>query len=259
MNELNDDLQQALHQVASWMRDATNVVIFTGAGVSTESGIPDFRGPQGIWKKVDASIFEFKNYIRDPEVRKRAWQMRRDAEMWKAKPNPSHLAIAEFEKLCNVTAIITQNIDRLHHAAESDPTKILELHGNILEVGCLECKRRWPTIEILDRVEAGEEDPRCTECGGILKTATISFGQSLDPEVLAACEKASREADLFLAAGSSLVVVPAAHMPLIASQSGARLVIVNLEPTPLDELADLIIRGATGQILPSLAKALMTS
>lgn len=251
---MDDHIARELEQAATWIREAENIVLFTGAGVSTESGIPDFRGPQGIWKKVDASIFEFKNYLRDPEVRKRAWQMRRDAEMWKATPNPSHKAIAELENACNVTALITQNIDRLHHAAGSNPEKILEIHGNILEVGCLDCKARWPTVEILDRVDAGEEDPHCTECGGILKTATISFGQSLDPDVLAACEDASRNADFFLVAGSSLVVTPAAHMPVIALQNGARLMIVNLEPTPLDDAADITICGQTGEILPALSR-----
>lgn len=255
---MNDHIAGELEQAAAWIREAGNVVVFTGAGVSTESGIPDFRGPQGIWKKVDASIFEFKNYLRDPEVRKRAWQMRRDAEMWNAEPNPSHAAIAELESICNMTALITQNIDRLHHAAGSHPEKILEIHGNILEVGCLDCKTRWPTVEILDRVEAGEEDPRCSECGGIMKTATISFGQSLDPDVLAACETASREADFFLVAGSSLVVTPAAHMPVIALQNRARLMIVNLEPTPLDDLADIVVSGPTGEILPALS-ALLTA
>lgn len=253
---MDDHIADELEQAATWMREAEKVVLFTGAGVSTESGIPDFRGPQGIWKKVDASIFEFKNYLRDPEVRKRAWQMRRDAEMWNAAPNPSHTAIAELESLCNVTALITQNIDRLHNAAGSDPEKILEIHGNILEVGCLDCRTRWPTVEILDRVEAGDEDPRCIECGGIMKTATISFGQSLDPDVLAACEKVSREADFFLVAGSSLVVTPAAHMPVIALQNSARLMIVNLEPTPLDDLADIVVSGPTGEVLPALSRLL---
>lgn len=253
MDSIDYGLHESLEEAAEWMRAAEQVVVFTGAGVSTESGIPDFRGPQGIWKKVDASIFEFSNYVRDPEVRKRAWQMRRDAEMWNAQPNPSHAAIADMERSCNVTAIITQNIDRLHHAAGSDPEKILEIHGNILEVGCLDCKARWPTVEVLDRVEAGEEDPHCTLCGGIMKTATISFGQSLDPDVLMACEQVSKEADFFLVAGSSLVVTPAAHMPVIASRHGARVMIVNLEPTPLDEMVDVVVRGPTGEVLPALA------
>lgn len=246
---------EALAMVGRWLREAENLVIFTGAGVSTESGIPDFRGPQGVWKKVDASIFEFGNYVRDPEVRERAWQMRRDAEMWTAEPNPSHTAIAELEVSCNVSALITQNIDRLHHAAGSSPEKILEIHGTIHEVGCLDCGKRWPTLEVLERVEAGEADPACSECGGILKTATISFGQNLDPRVLTACERVSREADVFLVAGSSLVVTPAANMPVIAVRSGAKLIIVNHEPTELDSLADALFSGSTGTVLPMLAKA----
>lgn len=245
------------HQIETagrWLAEAASVVVFTGAGVSTESGIPDFRGPQGIWKKIDPSIFEFDRYVRDPEVRKFAWKMRLDHPGFSAEPNSSHHAIAEIEKLTEFEALITQNIDGLHHEAGSDPSKILEIHGTMKEVKCLRCRRRWPTQEILARVVAGEEDPACSDCGGILKTATISFGEQLEQHVLARCQEAAVRSDAFVVAGSSLVVYPAAALPEVAVETGAKLIIVNLEETPLDHKADLVLRGKTGEVLPRLAE-----
>ncbi len=247
--------EEAVDEVAEWLVEAESLVVFTGAGVSTESGIPDFRGPQGIWKKIDPSIFEFSRYVRDPEVRRLAWRMRLEHPGFQAEPNPSHHAIAELEAHTAFEALITQNIDGLHHAAGSDPAKILEIHGTMKEVKCLSCRSRWPTEVILERVADGEEDPSCEKCGGILKTATISFGEQLDPDVLARCQEAAVKSDVFLVAGSSLVVYPAAALPEIAADTGARLVIVNLEETPLDHKADAVLRGKTGDVLPRIVKA----
>lgn len=254
---MNDDpVTEKIQRAARWILEAASLVVFTGAGVSTESGIPDFRGPDGIWKKIDPSIFEFSRYVRDPEVRKLAWKMRLEHPGFAAKPNPSHHALAELEELTTLEALITQNIDGLHHEAGSDPSKILEIHGTMKRVKCLGCRRRWPTEEILERVAAGEEDPTCTECGGILKTATISFGEQLEPHVLEKCQEAAVRSDVFLVAGSSLVVYPAASLPEIAHQTGAKLIIVNLEETPLDPKADVVLRGKTGEVLPRLVGAM---
>ncbi len=251
---MNRNRESAISLAGRFIAQATSFVVFTGAGVSTESGIPDFRGPQGIWKKIDPSIFEFSRYVRDSEVRKLAWKMRLEHPGFTAQPNASHHAIAELEKITAFDALITQNIDGLHHEAGSDPSKIYEIHGTMKEVKCLECKSRWPAEEILARVAQGEEDPACVECGGILKTATISFGEQLDQDVLAKCEAAAVRSDVFLVAGSSLVVYPAAALPQIASETGAKLIIVNLEETPLDYRADVVIRGKTGEILPQLVE-----
>lgn len=243
---------EKLEDAAAAIAEARRFVVFTGAGVSTESGIPDFRGPDGIWKKIDPSIFEFSRYIRDPETRKLSWKMRLQHGGFEAEPNPSHYAIAELERLTSFEALITQNIDGLHHKAGSSPEKILEIHGTMKEVKCLSCHSRWPTEVVLERVRAGEEDPSCTECGGILKTATISFGEQLDPDVLERCQRAAVASDVFLVAGSSLVVYPAAAIPQIAKETGATLIIVNLEETALDDMADLVLRGKTGELLPVL-------
>jgi NAD-dependent deacetylase len=251
----DDSSDLELNKAAQWLAEAKSLVVFTGAGVSTESGIPDFRGPQGIWKKIDPSIFEFSRYVRDPEVRKLAWKMRSEHAGFSAKPNPSHLAVAELEELTCFEALITQNIDGLHHEAGSNPEKILEIHGTMKEVKCLSCRSRWPTEVILERVRAGEEDPSCTECGGILKTATISFGEQLDQAVLAKCQEAAVRSDVMLVAGSSLVVYPAAALPEIAIETGAKMIIVNLEETALDHKADQVLRGKTGDILPRLVEA----
>ncbi|MER3396210.1 MAG: NAD-dependent deacetylase [Acidimicrobiia bacterium] len=240
---------------AEWVANATALVVFTGAGVSTESGIPDFRGPQGIWKKIDPSIFEFSRYVRDPEIRKLSWRMRLEHGAFEARPNPSHYAIAELEKLTSFEALITQNIDGLHHAAGSTPEKIYEIHGTMKQVKCLDCGRRWPTEVILERVTKGQEDPSCTSCGGILKTATISFGEQLESHTLDKCQEAAVRSDVFLVAGSSLVVYPAAALPQIARDTGAKLLIFNLEETPLDSEADLVFRGKTGELLPRLVEA----
>ncbi len=240
--------------VGRWIGDAEAVTVLTGAGISTDSGIPDFRGPQGVWTKNPAAqaMFTIDSYLADPEVRRRAWQERLSHPAWTAQPGPGHLALVAMEQHGRLRAICTQNIDGLHQAAGSDPALVLELHGTLHEVVCLSCGVRTPMPAVLDRVRSGEDDPACLECGGIQKSATISFGQSLDPEVLQAAVSAAQTCDLFMAVGSSLQVMPAAGLCRLATRSGARLVIVNAEPTPYDEEAHAVIRAPIGEALPAI-------
>ncbi|GLY91673.1 SIR2 family NAD-dependent protein deacylase [Actinoallomurus iriomotensis] len=240
--------------IGEWLRNAGAVTVLTGAGISTESGIPDFRGPQGVWTKDPqaAAMSTIDVYLADPAVRRRAWRSRRDHPAWGAEPNAGHRALVDLERTGRLRAIVTQNIDGLHQKAGSDPDLVIEVHGTMLEAECLGCGRRTPMPEVLARVDQGEEDPPCAECGGIQKSATISFGQALKPDVFAAAERAARGCDLFLAVGSSLGVQPAAGLCMEAVESGARLVIINAQETPYDRLADAIVREPIGTVLPTL-------
>ena len=239
-----------------WVEQARRVVALTGAGISTESGIPDFRGPQGLWTQNPKAekLSDIRYYMSDREVRKLAWQQRVAHPAWKAKPNAGHLALVSLEQSGRMHALVTQNIDGLHQLAGNSPDKVVEVHGTMHEVVCMRCGWRGPMQATLDRVRAGEEDPECTSCGGILKSATISFGQSLVPEVIDRAMQAAQEADLLLAVGTSLSVYPVAGAVPIAKSSGARLIIVNGEPTTMDGMADSVLRGAIGEILPRLVK-----
>lgn len=240
--------------VAQWLRDAERVTALTGAGISTESGIPDFRGPQGVWTKDPAAqaLSTIDSYVADPDVRRRAWQGRLDHPVWHAEPNAGHRALADLERAGRLRAIVTQNIDGLHQAAGASAERVIEIHGTVHWVTCLDCDLRTPMLEVLARVEAGEADPPCLSCGGIQKSATISFGQALDGEVLKAAVDASRDCDVFLAAGTSLSVHPAAGLCDFALAAGARLVIINAQPTPYDSSADAIIREPISEVLPRL-------
>ena len=229
-------------------------MVFTGAGISTESGIPDFRGPDGLWKRVDPKLFTLQRYVSDPESRKTSWRMRLENPALTASPNAGHEAIVELEKMGKLSCLVTQNIDGLHQAAGSDPALVIEIHGTIHEVGCLSCGERAPMERALVRVRAGEEDPPCRTCGGILKSATISFGQNLVQDDLQRAYNEAERADLVLVAGSSLSVTPAAYIPLAGAQSGAKMVIVNGEATEHDASADIVIRGRTGTVLPELVR-----
>jgi NAD-dependent protein deacetylase/lipoamidase len=244
----------ALDTIAGWLRDADAIVILTGAGISTESGIPDFRGPQGVWTKNPAAekTATLQHYVSDPEVRRLAWRNRLRSEIWAARPNDGHRAIAELEHKANVHTLVTQNIDGLHLAAGSSPEKVIEIHGTVHAAKCLECGWRGPMHETLQRVEAGEEDPACLVCGGMLKSATISFGENLVPEDLDRAHRAAQRADVFLALGTSLGVYPAAGLPEVALAAGARLVIGNAEPTPFDALAAAVSPAPLGELLPAL-------
>jgi len=245
---------ELLERVAGWIRQARHAVALTGAGISTESGIPDFRGPQGVWTrdpKAEAKA-DIRFYVSDPNVRRAAWQTRLEHPARGARPNAGHRALAELERQARLATLITQNIDGLHLAAGSSPVRTIEIHGTIREYACLDCGARGPMADALDRVRAGDPDPACLDCGGILKSATISFGQSLVAADLERAERAAAESDLFLAIGTSLTVYPVAWLPERALSSGARLVIVNAEPTPLDDRAHAVLRGQIGEILPAL-------
>ncbi len=239
------------------MAQARRITVLTGAGISTDSGIPDFRGPQGVWTKNPAAerASQLQFYLSEPEVRRAAWQNRLNSPAWSAEPNSGHRAIVELERQGRLRALITQNIDELHQQAGSDPSLVLELHGTMRWGVCWQCGERGPMGLALDRVRAGEDDPSCATCGGILKSATISFGQSLDPDVLAAAEAATSDCDLLLAVGSSLTVHPAAGLVPLAKGKGASLIIVNAEPTPYDGLADAVLSDSISKVLPELVTA----
>ena len=243
--------------IAVWLRQARAVVVLTGAGISTESGIPDFRGPQGVWTKNPGAekTATLQHYVRDAAVREQAWQNRLHSQYWTAEPNAGHRALAALERRAALDTLVTQNIDGLHQKAGSSPDKIVEIHGNVREVKCLSCRWRAPMEAALDRVRAGEADPECPECGGILKSATISFGENLVPEDLARSQQAAARADLFLAVGTSLTVYPAAELPEYALANRARLVVLNAEPTPFDTAADAVLREPIGQALPAIVEA----
>jgi NAD-dependent protein deacetylase/lipoamidase len=242
--------------VRRWVSASTRIVALTGAGISTESGVPDFRGPQGVWTKNPKAekLSNIHYYMSDPEVRKLAWQQRLVHPAWHALPNAGHRALAELERTGRLHALITQNIDGLHQRAGNSPDKVIEVHGTVHEVVCMSCGTRLLMQAVLARVRAGEEDPPCTDCGGILKSATISFGQQLVPEVIERAMQAAAEADLFLAIGSTLQVYPVAGAVPRAKAAGARVVILNAEPTPFDNVADIVILQRIGDVLPELCR-----
>ena len=240
--------------VHDWLRASSRVVALTGAGISTESGIPDFRGPQGLWTKNPKAekLSNIVHYMSDPEVRVLSWQSRLHHPAWQAEPNSGHRALVDLERDGRLQAVITQNIDGLHQRAGSSRERVIEVHGTLREAMCMMCGWRGPMEMVLDRVRKGESDPPCTDCGGILKSATISFGQSLLPDVIEAAVDAARTADLLLAIGTSLLVYPIAGIVPVAKSTGARLVIVNGEPTPFDDIADAVFRQPIGDVLPPL-------
>ncbi|HEY7592491.1 MAG TPA: Sir2 family NAD-dependent protein deacetylase [Actinophytocola sp.] len=242
--------------VAAAVAEASRIAVMSGAGISTESGIPDFRGPEGLWTKNPGSerLSSLQAYRDDPEVRLRSWQARLAHPVWDARPNAAHRAIVALEEAGRLHAILTQNIDGLHQRAGSNPSLVLELHGSMFDTVCLSCGDRRPMREALDRVEAGEADPPCLVCGGILKSATISFGQSLDMDVLNRAREAAVTCDLMLVAGSSLAVHPAAGLVGLAARAGAPVVICNGSETPYDGLAAYVLRDRLGKVLPELVR-----
>jgi len=243
-----------IDQVRKWIDDAGRVVVLSGAGISTDSGIPDFRGPQGLWTKnpLAEKMSNIHYYLADPEVRKLSWQNRLSSPAWTAKPNPGHLALVALEKRNKLHALITQNIDELHQVAGNSPEKVIEVHGTMRRVMCMSCGMRAPMQKALDRVRAGEEDPPCRDCGGILKSDTISFGQQLVPEVIDRAMLAAGEADFFLAVGTTLQVYPVAGAVDVARGAGARIVIVNAQPTAYDSMADAVLPGSISEVLSAL-------
>ncbi len=250
-------MSDLLRSVAGWVDHATSIVALTGAGISTESGIPDFRGPQGVWTRDPKAerLSNIHHYMADPEVRKLSWRGRLEHPAWQAQPNAGHRALFALERRGTLRALVTQNIDGLHQMAGHPPSSVIEVHGTMRDVMCMACGWRGPAGPVLDRVRAGDADPPCASCGGILKSATISFGQALVPEVIELALRAAREADLLLAVGTSLQVYPVAGLVPLAKAAGARVVIVNAEPTPFDGLADAVIREPIGRVLPQICGA----
>jgi NAD-dependent deacetylase len=237
-----------------WLAPARRICVLTGAGISTDSGIPDYRGPNGVWTRdPDAEkLVTLSYYLADPDIRRRSWLMRRDLQMADPQPNAGHAALVDLERQGRLRALITQNIDGLHQAAGSTPDRVLEVHGTVHAVECTSCGDRTTMRSALDRIEAGDPDPACSVCGGILKSATVYFGQELDERVMAAAAGAAADCDVFLAVGTSLTVWPAAGLADLAVRSGARLVVVNAESTPYDDAADLVVREPIGTALPLL-------
>jgi NAD-dependent deacetylase len=241
---------------ADLMAGARRVTVLTGAGISTDSGIPDFRGPNGMWTKNPAAerASTLSHYLHDPEVRRQAWQSRINSPAWTARPNRGHLALVELEVQGRLRAVVTQNTDGLHQRAGHDPARVLEVHGSMWRVVCWLCGQEGPIEPVLDKVRGGNPDPRCEKCGGILKSATISFGQSLDPAVLARAEEAAVDCDVLLTVGSTLTVFPAAGLVPLAHASGAAVVVVNAQPTRFDHLAAAAVREPISEALPPLVR-----
>ena len=245
-----------IEAVAALLREARSVAVLTGAGISTESGIPDFRGPDGVWtKNPDAErTATIQHYVANRDHRVRSWANRAGSPMQTAEPNAGHLALAELERKGKLDTLVTQNIDGLHHDAGTSPERIIEIHGTVRDYACLDCTDRGPIEVVLDRVREGDEDPHCKSCGGLLKSATISFGQALIASDLERAQLAAANSDLFLAIGTSLTVYPVAALPEIAIQYGARLVILNAQETPYDPAASVILRGGIGDVLPRIVE-----
>ena len=243
------DFDYLIDKVAALILEANRVVVFTGAGISTESGIPDFRSPGGIWTKFDPDDFTIQKFMSSEKTRRMQWQMMAEGNLLKdAEPNQAHHAVAELEKLGKLTCVITQNIDNLHQKAGNSPDKVFELHGNMKFVRCMGCDERFPVDDILQRLP-NEEIPDCNLCHGILKPDAVFFGESLPQKTLNDAAHNSRNCDLFIVIGSTLVVYPAAYMPMYAVQAGAKLVIVNLSPTPMDSHATALINSKAGEAM----------
>ena len=237
-----------------WVDEAERVVALTGAGISTDSGIPDFRGPQGVWTKDPAAerSSHISAYLADPDVRRRTWQTRLHSPAWQARPNLGHRALVDLERRGKLDVLVTQNIDGLHQLAGSEPGRVLEVHGTLRRYACLSCGAGGPMEVVLDRLRGGEDDPACTEgdCGGILKSATVSFGQALPADVLDRAFDAVQRCDLLLAVGTSLTVQPIASAVPLALEAGARVVVINASPTPYDDVVDAVLPGPIGEVLP---------
>lgn len=245
---------KAVALVREWVTNAKSIAVLTGAGISTDSGIPDFRGPKGLWTKNPEAekMATLQVYMSDPLVRKRSWRWRLETLENKREPNVGHTALIPLERSGQLHTLVTQNVDGLHQASGIDPALLVEIHGTLHEVECMACSERAPMQKALDRVLAGEEDPACRSCGGILKSATISFGQGLVADDLERADTAARECDLLLAIGSTLSVYPIAAMVPTASRTGARIVIVNGEPTEMDSIADAVLNGSISEVLPRI-------
>ncbi len=251
-------MDENVEQLTALVREAHRIVVFSGAGISTESGIPDFRGPNGVWTKFNPDDFTFDKFLASAEARRRHWL--RGSSSWEAirdaEPNAAHRAVAELERMGKLGAVITQNVDGLHQMAGVSEEKVIELHGNTRRVGCLTCGHSVAREAYQPLVSPEGDAPECEKCGGLMKTTTISFGQMLVPDILERATRETEQCDLFLVVGSSLVVYPAAGYPLMAVQRGTPLAIINLQDTPHDSYATLVVRAFAGELLPPVVEAL---
>lgn len=250
--------EELTKKVAKLIKEAKQVIVFTGAGVSTESGIPDFRSPGGVWHKYNPEDFYYQKFLSSEEAREKYWQMSREfyEPLKNAQPNAAHKAVAELEKMGKLDCVITQNIDNLHQKAGNSPAKVIELHGTAISVSCLSCRKKYAREEIQSWLISGVRIPKCSDCGGILKPDTVSFGQPMPPRETEEAFYRARNCDLFIVIGSSLVVQPAASIPLEAKEHGAKLVIINREPTYHDPYADVVIHGSAGETMSKIMKYL---
>lgn len=251
-------MKSEIEEIAGWIIHAKRTVVFTGAGLSTESGIPDFRSPGGIWDRYNPEDFYYQNFISSAASREKYWLMATEMfePMKRAQPNLAHLAIAEMERLGKLDSVITQNVDGLHLKAGNSPQKVIELHGTAMHVSCLHCQRRYDREAIQKRIKEGVKAPACDDCGGPLKPATISFGQPMPEKETQQAYSVSSLCDLFIVIGSSLVVHPAASMPLVAKKNGAKLVIINRDSTPYDDMADIVVHDQAGPTMDNVLRTL---
>ena len=250
----DDGLAPEVRAARDLLRAATSVAVLTGAGISTDSGIPDFRGPQGLWTKDPGAekLATIQHYIADPDTRRRSWQWRLEGAMFTAEPNAGHRALVELERSGRLHTLVTQNIDGLHVLAGNDPDKVVEIHGTVHRWHCVDCDARGPMRDALDRVRAGEADPPCPYCGGIMKSGTVMFGESLVGADLVRAQMAAANADVLLAVGTSLTVFPVADMVPIALERNRPVIICNAEPTSFDARAAAVVRGSLSEVLPKL-------
>jgi len=246
--------EEVLKQIAEKILGSRRTVVFVGAGLSTESGIPDFRSPGGIWTRFDPEEFTYQNFLASERAREKYWQLGREiyALIKSAPPNAAHLAIAEMEKMGLLDCLITQNIDGLHFKAGNSPERVIEIHGTVMYVLCLTCAKRYERDEIEARLAAGEKVPRCDDCGGLLKPATVAFGQPMPERETAEAFRRAAAAELFICIGSSLVVHPAAQLPVVAKDNGAFLAIINRDATTCDAIADIVYRGLAGPTMEKI-------
>ena len=251
---------EEIERLAQLIVESQKVIVFTGAGISTESGIPDFRSPGGIWSRYDPEDFTIQKFLSGPAARKTIWKMSVEGGLLtEAEPNLAHYAIAELHQLGKLDCVITQNIDNLHQEAGVPEDKVFELHGNMGWVVCLSCRRRFPMPEVLQKIKEGVEVPDCPDCQGILKPDAVFFGEALPQETLREAIRRARNCDLFIVIGSTLVIYPAAYIPTYAIEAGAKVAIVNLTPTPFDNYAQVVIRGKAGEIMSKLMKKVRLS
>jgi len=253
-------MMEGVERLAQLITESEKTIVFTGAGVSTESGIPDFRSPGGIWSRYDPEDFTIQKFLSSPAARKAFWKMSAEGRLLaEAEPNPAHYAVADLHQLGKLDCVITQNIDNLHQKAGVPEDKVLELHGNMRRVVCLSCGSRYPLLETLREVKEGIEIPDCHDCQGILKPDVVLFGEVLPVVTLREATRRAQKCDLFIVIGSTLVIYPAAYVPAYAREAGARLAIVNLTPTPLDHHATVRIQGKAGEIMPKVMERVRPS